>query len=235
VLSVVLPARRVVQATTRARILTLDLADLTFAFTAGQAVVAGLADGDVRRPYSIACSPTASRREKMLELLVQIDDHQPPDPHLERVAAGTLVHVSGPLGLFGVPSPIPERELLLVAGGTGIAPLRSIMWETLEHQPDVRQTIVYSARGPGEFAYLDELDRLHAQRRVTRHLTVTRDTPPAWSGAKGRIDAGLIRAALRTPDTRCLVCGPPTLVSDAVTLLIDSGIARDRVGWEAYE
>jgi ferredoxin-NADP reductase len=235
VLSVALPVRHVVQATSRARILTLDLGERSFPFTAGQAVIAGLASGDVRRPYSIACSPTTSRREKMIELLVQIDDHEPPDPHLERAVAGTLVHVSGPLGLFGVPTPIEEPELLLIAGGTGIAPLRSVMWETLEHEPDVRQTVVYSARGPGEFAYLDELDRLHAQHRVTRHLTVTRDTPPAWAGSRGRIDRNLIRAALRTTETRCLVCGPPALVSDAVSLLADSGVAKERIGWEAYE
>jgi ferredoxin-NADP reductase len=235
VLSVVLPARRVVQATRRARILVLDLADQQFPFAAGQAVIVGLASGDVRRPYSIACAPTQSRRDRMIELLVQIDDHQAPDPHLERVVVGTEVRVEGPMGVFGIPPGMPEQHLLLIAGGTGIAPLRSIMWETLEAQPLVQQTVIYSARAPDEFAYLDELTELAASGRIERHLTVTRESSGAWPGGKGRIDGSLIRAALRTSETRCLVCGPPALVSDAVTLLRKSGVSDAQIGWEAYE
>jgi ferredoxin-NADP reductase len=196
-------------------------------------VFAGLAEGAQRRPYSIASSPTEARTRGILELLVQIDDHEPPDPHLERAVPGTLLRIEGPFGSFSLPSPLSEQHLLLIAGGTGIAPLRSMMWETFENQPDVRIALIYSARGPEEFAYRDELTQLAARDRLDLHLTVTRDAAAEWAGVRGRIDAALTRAALKTTNTRCMVCGPPALVDHTIALLTAAGVSKDRIGWEA--
>jgi ferredoxin-NADP reductase len=232
--TLVLPAREILQATARTRIITVDLGATPFSFRAGQAVFAGLADGAVRRPYSIACSPGQTARTNTLELLVLIDDHEAPDPHLERAVSGTLLRIEGPFGSFGVPSPLPERHLLLIAGGTGIAPLRSIMWDTLEHDADVDVTLLYSARSPEEFAYLDELRGLAAEGRIRLTLTVTRDNADSWIGTRGRMDVALITSSLTTTDTRCVVCGPPALVSHATGLLRDAGVAAERIATETF-
>ena len=231
--TLVLPTRDVVQATPRTRAITLDLAGSDFSFAAGQAVFAGLAEGAQRRPYSIASSPTKARKDGILELLVQIDDHAPPDPHLERAAPGTLLRIEGPFGTFRLPTTLSEQYLLLVAGGTGIAPLRSMMWETLDNHPDVRVSLVYSARSPDEFAYRDELTALASLGRLDLHLTVTRDGTADWTGTRGRIDEALTRAALKTTATRCMVCGPPALVDHTIALLTAAGVSRDRIGSEA--
>ncbi len=124
--SLIIPARTITQSTPRTRIIVGDLGTQTFEFRAGQAVTVGLAEGTVRRPYSIACSPNQASRTRAVELLVQIDDHAAPDPHLERAAPGTLLRIDGPFGSFSLPSALLERRILLIAGGTGIAPLRSI-------------------------------------------------------------------------------------------------------------
>ena len=228
----VVPARSVVEATPRTRILTLDLRGQPFAFAAGQAVVAGLASGTVRRPYSIACSPSHARIDHSLELLVQIDGSAE-DPHLERAEPGTSVQVDGPFGSFGLPSPIPEPRVLFIAGGTGIAPLRSMLWEMLETQPTVRPTLIYSARAPEEFAFLEEWNRLASERRLDLYLTVTRDGDGPWSGYRGRIDGAVIAAAVTTPETRCLVCGPPAFVSDSVAWLRAAGVSATRIQTES--
>ncbi len=231
--TLVLPATRVVRATPRTRLLTLGLDGHSFSFTAGQAVYAGLADGVVRRPYSIASSPTHTIATKSLELLVQTDDHSAPDPHLERVGDGTPVRLEGPFGSFGLPLPIAERHVLFIAGGTGIAPLRSMLGELLAHDPAVTNTLFYSARNPQEFAFRDELEALVARGQLTLHLTVTRDQDSPWTGARGRFDAAQIISAL-TADTRCAVCGPPTLVTDSIALLKEAGVSVERIGWEAF-
>ena len=233
-LSLTVPARAVHQATPRTRIIHADLGDERFAFHAGQAVFAGLAESSVRRPYSIACSPGQAARTRALELLVQIDDHAAPDPHLERAAAGTLLTIEGPVGSFELPSPLPESRLLLIAGGTGIAPLRSMLWDTLERHPAVAIDVLYSARAPGEFAYLDELSSLAADGRIQFVSTVTRDHPGDWNGAKGRIDDRLIRSMVKTPMTRCLICGPSGMVASATSLLRAAGIAPERIQTETY-
>jgi ferredoxin-NADP reductase len=212
----------------------VDLGERGFAFEAGQAVFAGLADGTVRRPYSIACSPQQSRRENALELLVQVDDVASPDPHLELAEAGTLLRIEGPFGAFGLPSPLAEQRLLLVAGGTGIAPLRSIIGDTLERQPDVAVTLIYSARAPEEFAFLEELGQLEAAHRIELVLTVTRPSATTWTGSRGRIDLTLMTATLKTTETRCLLCGPSGFVADVKALLAEAGVSPDRIVTETY-
>ena len=230
-----LPARDVVQATPRTRIISLDLGNQSFEFHAGQAVFAGLAEGSVRRPYSIACSPGQARRSKAIELLVQIDDHAAPDPHLERVVPGTQIRVEGPFGAFGLRVPIAERRLLMIAGGTGIAPLRSMLWDTLERQPEADIRLIYSARGAEEFAYGAELNRLAEQHAIRLWLTVTRHSDAPWGGMRGRVSEQLVASALTARETRCVICGPPSLVADTTRILKSHGVSADSILTETYD
>lgn len=233
VTTLVLRARQVVRATPRTRLLTLDLGEEPFTFSAGQAVHAGLAEGTLSRPYSIACSPTWSRTAGALELLVQIDDHSAPDPHLEQVRRDTRVRIEGPFGSFGLPQPLPERHVLFIAGGTGIAPLRSMLQELLAQPGAASPTLFYSARTPDEFAFKDEFERLAAEGRLGMRLTVTRDRDSPWNGSRGRLTTALVRELLPVADTRCLVCGPPALVTEAIALLKEAGVDEEMIGWEA--
>jgi CDP-4-dehydro-6-deoxyglucose reductase len=211
-----------------------DLGDRAFSFHAGQAVFAGLAESRVTRPYSIACSPRQAAERKAIELLVQIDDHAAPDPHLERVEPGTVLRIEGPFGSFALPAPAAERRVLLVAGGTGIAPLRSIMWDTLEGAPDVAVTLIYSARAPEEFAFLEELASLEAAHRIELVLTVTRQSVSSWTGSRGRIDRALMASALKAAETWCALCGPAEFVEDVSALLTQSGVPQERIVTETY-
>jgi ferredoxin-NADP reductase len=127
-----------------------------------------------------------------------------------------------------------EPHLLFIAGGTGIAPLRSMLWEMLERQPDVHVGVLYSARSPEEFAYRDELSALAAQNRIELRLTTTREAGVHWSGGRGRIDAALIAEMLRGPETRTAICGPPSLITEAAAALRSAGIADERIVSETY-
>jgi phenol hydroxylase P5 protein len=229
-----LPARAIVQSTPRTRIISADLGEREFEFVAGQAVFAGLAESTVRRPYSIACSPSQSRRSRVIELLVQIDDHAAPDPHLERAAVGTLLRIEGPFGTFSLPDGVRTEPLLLIAGGTGIAPLRSMMWNILESQPGRDISVLYSARGPEEFAYGEELAHLQAAGRIVLVRTVTRDTGSDWDGSRGRMNRALIGTMLKTPATQCVICGPAALVADATEILKSHGVAETLILTETY-
>jgi NAD(P)H-flavin reductase len=226
--TVILRLSDVLVATPRTRIIRLDLDPHEYAFAAGQAVAVGLR-GRARQAYSIANSPGQAARDRMLELLVQVEGDDVTNPHLERAATGTAVELEGPFGAFGLPPGQMERDLLFVAGGTGIAPLRSMMWDLLDRASGNPMTLVYSARSPDEFAYETELRGLAAAGRLDLHLTVTRMAGGEWSGWRGRIDRRLVNRALRTPETRCFICGPPALVSDTTTLLREAGVSDDRI------
>ena len=151
-----LPAREVIKTTPRTRIIRLDLGASAFPFKAGQAVMVGLHTSSLRKPYSIASSPKQTAQSGALELLVQLDETGLPDPHLERLTPGTLVDVEGPFGTFGLTADRGDHDILFVAGGTGIAPLRSMLWDTIEHGAPNRLALIYSARSADELAYENE-------------------------------------------------------------------------------
>ena len=229
----ILPARRITRSTPRTRLIEVDLAGHSFPFVAGQAVFAGLAQGSVRRPYSIACSPQQADRNDAIELLVQIDDHNAPDPHLELAEPGTLLKIHGPFGSFSLPPLAADDSLLLIAGGTGIAPLRAMLWDTLETRPGCSIAILYSARTPEEFAFGTELATLAAESRIQLIRTVTRGTGTEWAESTGRISAQLIAPLLR-PQMHCVVCGPAALVADATAFLRSTGVDEHRILTETY-
>jgi ferredoxin-NADP reductase len=230
----VLETRDIIRSTPRTRILRFDLSGAPFPFEAGQAVTVGLHDATLRNPYSIACSPRQAATTQLLELLVQIDDSGAPDPHLERLTPGALVDVEGPFGTFGLPRHVEEHDILFVAGGTGIAPLRSMLWDTIERGHANRVALIYSARSPDEFAYEDELRQLAAEGRLDLRLTVTREDRLGWLGPRGRIDAALVQSVVRTPDTRCVLCGPPAMLHAITALLAAVGVSSEKIVTETF-
>ena len=224
------PVRHVTKATPRTRILSLDLSTTAFPFTAGQAVMIGLHESALRKPYSIASAPWEVSKSGVMQVLVQIEDSGGLDPHLELAEPGTRLDVAGPFGTFVMPT--DGDALMFVAGGTGIAPLRSIMMERLARPSAPRMVLVYSVRSPDEFAFRAELEALKIAKRIDTHFTVTRDEK--WTGRRGRIDQELLKDALPSADAHCLVCGPPQLVSDATGLLRALGIDASRIQTEHY-
>lgn len=193
----------------------------------------GLHGSSLRKPYSIASAPWEFARTRVLQLLAQVDETGALDPHLELAAAGTLIDLEGPFGVFGLPPALAARPLLAVAGGTGIAPLRSILMERLS-QPQVPAiAVVYSARSPEQFAYRAELDAMAQAGRISLFLTVSR-VGEGWNGRIGRIDESLLQSAIPSLDACCLICGPPKLVSDSTELLRRIGVADDRILTEKY-
>ncbi len=230
-----LHVRDVRRATPRTRLLRLDLRETGFAFEAGQAVMAGLHGSPLRKPYSIASAPAEAQRQRAIDLLVQVDDSGGPDPHLELATSGTPLDIEGPFGTFTLPPIERDTPLLLVAGGTGIAPLRSMLVQALLTDQAPRAHVIYSARAADELAYRDELETLAADGRIALTLTVTREASPEWSGRRGRIDRALLASALGMDAAWCLVCGPPALVDDVRAALASLGVPADRVGTERYD
>jgi benzoate/toluate 1,2-dioxygenase reductase component len=230
VLTISVPVRHVTNATPRTRILSLDLSNESFPFAAGQAVMIGLHGSELRKPYSIASAPWEVRKSGVMQVLVQIEDSGGLDPHLELAEPGARIDLAGPFGTFAMPT--DDNPCLFVAGGTGIAPLRSIIMERLARPGAPAMALVYSARAPEEFAFRPELEALAIANRITTHFTVTRDE--TWTGRRGRIDKDLLKDVLPSLSANCFVCGPPQLVNDATELLRALGVDEQRIQIEKY-
>jgi benzoate/toluate 1,2-dioxygenase reductase subunit len=230
---ITVPVRQITRATPRIWILNLDFRAMDFAFTAGQAVMLGLSGSPLRKPYSIASAPWEVAKSGIMQVLVQVEDSGGLDPHLELASPGTQLDLEGPFGSFALPL-TADRPLLFVAGGTGIAPLRSMLFEYLARPMPEPPALIYSARSVDEFAFRTELAAMEAAGRLTTYFTVTRDEQSEWPGRRGRISEALLADALPSPSAVCLVCGPPQLVSDASALLVKLGVGAERILTEKY-
>jgi NAD(P)H-flavin reductase len=225
--------RDIVRETPRAAFLRLDAADGRLAFSAGQAAMVGLAGVAERKPYSIASPPEELRRNGSIELLVETGPDGQARPNLEGVELGSLVAVEGPVGGFLLPRRLP-RELLFVAGGTGIAPLRAMITSALARPTPPSITLVYSARTPAEFAFLGELRRLSRQRRIRLCTTATRSAGKKWRGRRGRIQQEWLNAFVGRRDPLCFVCGPEAFVAKLIDMLREAGVPARRIRRERY-
>jgi NAD(P)H-flavin reductase len=229
-----LTIRDVAPATPRARVVRIDLDGHAFRFVAGQAVLVGNHGSGVRRPYSIANAPEDAARDRCLELLIGVRENGEAGDHLT-LEAGTAVDVEGPAGTFTFPDAPAEPNIVFVAGGTGIAPLRAMVRHAVaEGQPRRRLGLLYSARTPDEFAFAAEFHGLAARGTIEFRQTITRDTTPDWSGGRGRIGPDALRQLVHGPDTLCFVCGPRTLVDDTPRVLRELGVAAERIRIEEW-
>ena len=229
------PIIDVAASTPRSRLVRLDTGNQPFAFNPGHAVMVGRHGQSERRPYSIASSPEQVAEAQRIELLITVEPDGALGPHLDPATPGTLVDVEGPIGTFTLP-PVPaDSWLLFVAGGTGIAPLRSMLDHTLRRHPGPRISLLYSARRGDEFAFVEELQRHAAAGRIELHQTVTRDESSAWSGRRGRIGRSHFEAVLHDPEgTVCVVCGPEPLVGESVSTLKALGVPDGQIRTEQW-
>jgi ferredoxin-NADP reductase len=203
-------------------------------FQAGQYLSLGDHGQPARKPYSIVSSPAETARSGDLEFLIQVGDAESPGPHLARIEAGRWLDVEGPDGSFVMPEGVRPRSVVLIGGGTGIAPLRAMLADLLDREPGVRVAVLQSARTPDELCYATELRALAAKGRIVLVETVTRDAPTSWRGRRGRVDDAAIEAIVDSPDAWCFVCGPDSLVEGVPRLLEQAGVPAGRIRTEHW-
>jgi ferredoxin-NADP reductase len=220
-------------ATPTSRIVRLALDDVAFSYRAGQAaLLAAEPDGEFT-PYSFASSPEETWRLGWIEFLVKVDGSTRFGARVTTLGRGDLVKLSGPLGSFVLPEHPAASTFLFVAGGTGIAPLRSMIRHALETGTGGTIHLLYSARSPREFAYLTELRALAREGALDLRLTLTGEGP-RWSHARGRIDAVHLAPLIHVPDTLAFVCGPPAMLSGVTDALTELGLGPDHIRTETW-
>jgi ferredoxin-NADP reductase len=187
-----------------------------------------------QRSYSIASAPEDGR----LEILVERLDDGEVSPYLtDELRVADSLELRGPIGGWFTWEARAGGPLLLVAGGSGIAPLRAMLRHRAAAKSDVPTRLLYSSRSREETFYAEELDRLAAEDgalEVTH--TLTRSQPPGWAGYSRRIDREMLEEVAWAPEERPLgfVCGPTPLVEAAASALVDLGHDPARVKTERF-
>jgi NAD(P)H-flavin reductase len=221
-------------ATSSARIVRVDLGGAPFHYRAGQLAMIGPPDAATRVPYSIASAPGETRDHGWIEFLIKVDSAGRWGAHFPALRRGMRLGVRGPYGTFIFPDHPRERWILFIAGGTGIAPLRSMLVHGLASGCGGRIRLLYSARTPGDFAYARELRGMARRGEIEVVLTATREIPQLWRGARGRIAPGQLAAMVDDPSTLCFVCGPSAMVAEVPPMLRRLGIGENCIHVEKW-
>jgi ferredoxin-NADP reductase len=203
---------------------------------AGQHVDLRLTDEDgyqAQRSYSIASGPEDDRLALTVE---RLDDGEVSPYLVDELRVGDEVELRGPIGGYFVWERAAGGPLLLVGGGSGVVPLRSMLLHHRAIESDVAVRLLYSARSPDDVLYRDELARLSTEAGVEVVFTLTRDAPADWSGYRRRIDSELLGEVSWPPEDRPLiyVCGPSGFVETAADDFVELGHRPDRVRTERF-
>jgi ferredoxin-NADP reductase len=186
------------------------------------------------RAYSIASSPDGGR----IELAVERLEDGEVSPYLAgELRPGDQLELRGPVGGYFVWEPGRGGPLLLVAGGSGVAPLMAMVRYRAATGREVPARLLYSSRTEEDVIFREELERLaEAGDGLTVTHALTRAQPPGWAGYARRIDAVMLEEVGWRPGERPLiyVCGPTRLVEAVAGDLVALGHDPVRVKTERF-
>jgi len=222
----------VVDETPRVRTVVLDVPDWP-GHRAGQHLDVRLTAEDgyrAEREYSIASAP-----EEPVAITVERLEDGEVSPYLTgELRAGDGLELRGPVGGYFVWEPEDGGPLLLVAGGSGIVPLRAILRHRERSGSDVPVRLLYSSRALEDVIYRSELDEPRNGVEVVH--TLTRSQPAGWTGRSGRVDAELLEEIAWPVDEGPLVfvCGPTSFVETVAAALVGLGYEPGRIKTERF-
>lgn len=177
-------------------------------------------------PISISGDPAHPER-----LVHTIRAVGPVTQALSQLRKGDWLGLRGP---YGVPWPVEQAaggDVLLVAGGVGLAPLRPAIYQLLANRDKYgRLTLLYGGRTPQDLLYFHELEKWRG--RFDFEVQVTVDSPTGrreWHGQVGVVSTLISRAGYDLTQTTALICGPEIMMHFSILELQKCGLPLDRI------
>jgi ferredoxin-NADP reductase len=220
---------------------------LTFSLPVKDASAAGATDVIPRtivRCYSVSDRPRPDSYRVTIKRVPAPADRPALPPGVssghfhDRVREGDVLRVKAPAGHFHI-DPDTTEPVVLVAGGIGITPLMSMLLWCLDEQPERAIHLYYGVRELAEQAFRAQLAML-AIRHPNFRLNVVVSRPSANElpdidfQHAGRIDVDLLRRTLPAGNHHFYVCGPAPMMESLVPALIESGVPKANVHYEAF-
>ena len=220
--------------TPRSKTIAFDVADWP-GHRAGQHVDIRLTAEDgyqAERSYSIASAPNGTRLDLTV---VRIADGEVSPYLADELKPGDRIELRGPVGGYFVWEPPQGGPLLLIAGGSGIAPLMAMIRLRAAAGSDVDTRLLFSSRGWDDIIYRDELERLNGNGLTVVH-TLTSSKPPGWTGYARLVDAEMLAEVGPSPADRprVYVCGPTPFAEAVSEALVHLGHASQGIKTERF-
>lgn len=190
--------------------------------------------GQEARPYSIASAP---RDGKSFDLCLNRVENGYVSNFLCDLKPATVVDLNGPHGSFVVSSPI-EQDVVFIATGTGIAPIRGMLAALLDSGKPLSHELwlLFGVRHAETILYRNEFQNW-AQESGQFHFVPTLSRPPAeWNGETGYVQAHLRRVFGGRRDFKAYICGLKAMVDEVRFILKEEfGLDRKQIRFEKYD
>lgn len=175
-------------------------------------------------PISVCSSPA---RRDAFELCVRQAGRVTTAIH--RLKEGDMVGIRGPFGVGFPLLPLEGNDILLVAGGLGLAPLRSLITYIIDNRRDFGKVdILLGCRDPESMLFSSEIG--HWQKRIDLNFCCSVDhAAPEWAGNVGVITALIPGVNLHPLKTFAIICGPPVMYRHVVEELLKKGIPERQI------
>lgn len=208
----------------------LDLADSPIQFVAGQFVNLEVPGTGLARTFSLANAPAQDDR---IELIVKLY----PDGVFSRflredATAGTPVRVQGPYGQLKMH--LSHRPVLMIAGGSGLAPILSLLRDCATNGFDRPVTVFFGARTEADLYLVEEIRSVGERLPdFSFHPVLSESWGPGWDGATGFV-TDAIAAWSPTLSHDVYLCGPPPMIDAAVPMLTGAGVRPRNIYFDAF-
>lgn len=189
-------------------------------------------DDSVYRAYSVA-SPAADQKNIAL-IVTKVPDGIATTYIHEFLQKGDEVTFNGPYGEFFLRD--SDRDIYLVATGSGMAPILSILHHIADENIQRKVTFVFGARHKEDLFYLDEVEALK-KRIPNMEFLLTLSKPPdsnGWTGHKGRVTDVLQKIVDDGKNAECYICGNPAMVESVEKLMQDKGVPADLIFYDKF-
>ena len=180
-----------------------------------------------RRPYSIATPPS----QKSIGLCVKLVPEGHLTPVLWSLQKGDRVNIMGALGLFTMEE-VDKEKVVFIGVGTGIGPLRSMIFDQLENQSQKEFRLIYGVRYNGEHTYGKEFEMLEEIHPNFKYIPVVSRPDSEWEGRQGYVQQNL--DGIDTQETKAYVCGLPEMVDAVKEELFLKGMSEEDIIVEKY-
>jgi ferredoxin-NADP reductase len=189
-----------------------------------------------QRSYSIASEP---ERQGEVDITVErIDDGEVSTYLHDVLVPGDRIEARGPIGGYFVwDAAMMNEPLLLIAGGSGVVPLMSMIRHHAATSAKNPTSLLYSSRNFDDIIYYTELEKLRAGNSGLQIFhTLTRSQPPDWKGYARRIDEAMLKevAGPLGRSVQVYICGPTLLVEAAANTLVKIGAASNQIKTERF-
>ena len=175
-------------------------------------------------PFCISSSPT---RKDHLECSVRRVGKVTNAMH--RLGVGAEMGFRGPFGNSFPLDFLAGKNLVFVAGGIGLAPLRSLIWNVIDNRDKYKNIdIIYGARTPADLCFTYDLDTWSQDKTLTVVTTIDREHEE-WPGRVGLVPRVLEEAAPAAKDAVAVVCGPPIMIRFTFPVLEKLGFTPEQM------